>query len=80
MLAIKGIGIITVSGFLAEVGEVGRFDDGRQIQRLAGLSLRECSSGKHKGETAISRRGRSRKISEAKREQARQMMNEINAG
>ena len=58
MLAIKGIGIITVAGFLAEVGDVRRFESPRQI--LAGLSLRENSSGKHKGQTTISKRGRSK--------------------
>ena len=59
MLAIKGIGVITVAGFLAEVGDVRRFESPRQIQKLAGLSLRENSSGKHKGQTTISKRGRS---------------------
>ena len=60
MLAIKGIGVITVAGFLAEVGDVRRFESPRQIQKLAGLSLRENSSGKHKGQTKISHRGRKR--------------------
>ena len=60
MLAIKGIGVITVAGFLAEVGDVRRFKSPRQIQKLAGLSLRENSSGKHKGQTTISKRGRSK--------------------
>lgn len=45
MLAIKGIGLISVSGFLAEVGDIRRFDSPKQIQKLAGLSLREnCKS------------------------------------
>jgi transposase len=60
MLAIKGIGVITVAGFLAEVGDARRFESPRQIQKLAGLSLRENSSGKHKGQTTISKRGRSK--------------------
>ena len=60
MLAIKGIGMITVAGFLAEAGDVRRFESPRQIQKLAGLSLRENSSGKHKGQTTISKRGRSK--------------------
>lgn len=60
MLAIKGIGLITVAGFLAEVGEVRRFDSPKQIQKLAGLALKENSSGRHKGQTTISKRGRSR--------------------
>ena len=60
LLAIKGIGLITVAGFLAEVGDARRFESPRQIQKLAGLSLRENSSGKHKGQTTISKRGRSK--------------------
>ena len=60
LLAIKGIGIISVAGFLAEVGDLRRFESPKQIQKLAGLSLRENSSGKHKGQTTISRRGRSK--------------------
>ena len=60
MLAIKDIGVITVARFLAEVGDVRRFESPRQIQKLAGPSLRENSSGKHKGETTISKRDRSK--------------------
>ena len=60
MLAIKGIGVITVAGFLAEIGDARRFESPKQIQKLAGLSLRENSSGKHKGQTTISKRGRSK--------------------
>ena len=58
LLAIKGIGIITVAGFLAEVGEIGCFTSPKQIQKLAGLELKENSSGKKKGQTSISKRGR----------------------
>ena len=57
---IVGLTMITVAGFLAEVGDVRRFESPRQIQKLAGLSLRENSSGKHKGQTTISKRGRSK--------------------
>ena len=32
MLAIKGIGLITVTGFLAEVGDIRRFESPRQIR------------------------------------------------
>lgn len=46
LLAIKGVGFITVAGFLAEVGDVGRFDSPKQIQKLAGLELKENSSGR----------------------------------
>ena len=58
LLTIKGIGIITVAGFLAEVGDIGRFQSPKQIQKLAGLEPKENSSGKHKGRTSISKRGR----------------------
>ena len=44
----KGIGVITVVGFLAEVGDMRRFESPRQIQKLAGLSLQENSLEKHK--------------------------------
>lgn len=60
LLAIKGIGIVTVAGFLAEVGDIGRFESPKQIQKLAGLELTENSSGKKKGQTSISKRGRKR--------------------
>lgn len=60
MLKIKGVGLITAAGFIAEVGDISRFEHPRQIQKLAGLSLKENSSGKHKGKTSISKRGRRR--------------------
>jgi transposase len=60
LLEIKGIGLVTVAGFIAEVGDINRFDSPKQIQKLAGLALRENSSGKHKGKTSISKRGRKR--------------------
>ncbi|SHE68944.1 Transposase IS116/IS110/IS902 family protein [Desulforamulus putei DSM 12395] len=60
MLKIKGIGLVTAAGFIAEVGDISRFEHPKQIQKLAGLSLKENSSGKHKGQTTISKRGRRR--------------------
>ena len=60
MLSIKGVGITTAAGFIAEVGDLSRFSSPKQIQKLAGLNLVESSSGKHKGQTTISKRGRSR--------------------
>jgi len=60
MQSIKGVGAMTVAGFIAEVGDVRDYDHPRQIQKLAGLNLMENSSGKHKGQTRISKRGRPR--------------------
>ncbi len=60
ILEISGIGKNTLSGILAEMGDISRFDDVKEIQKLSGLGLVACSSGKHKGETKISHRGRKR--------------------
>lgn len=60
ILEIKGIGENILAGILAEMGDITRFDDVSEIQKLSGLGLVACSSGKHKGETKISHRGRKR--------------------
>ena len=60
LLEIRGIGETILSGILAEMGDIRRFDDVKEIQKLSGLGLVACSSGKHKGETKISHRGRKR--------------------
>ncbi len=57
---ISGIGETTLTGILAEMGDISRFDDVKEVQKLSGLGLVACSSGKHKGETKISYRGRKR--------------------
>lgn len=59
-LKIPGIGLITIAGFVAEVGDVKRFTHPDQVQKLAGLNLAETSSGKCRGQTKISKRGRKR--------------------
>ena len=60
VLEISGIGEGILSGIVAEMGDIDRFDDVKEIQKLSGLGLVACSSGKHKGETKISHRGRKR--------------------
>lgn len=60
LMEIKGIGLITVSGFMAEVGDIGRFDNPKQLQKLAGYAIVANDSGKHNGESRISYRGRKR--------------------
>ena len=60
MLGIKGIGVITAATFIAEVGDITRYEHPKQIQKLAGYNLVENSSGQHKGQTTISKRGRRR--------------------
>ena len=58
MLGINGIGVVSAASFLGEVGDPLRFDNPRQISRLAGYNLVENSSGQSKSGTSISRRGR----------------------
>ena len=60
ILEIAGIGEDILSGILADLGDIARFDDVKEIQKISGLNLVACSSGKHKGETKISHRGRKR--------------------
>lgn len=58
LLSIKGVGIVTAAGFLGEVGDLTRYEDWRQIRKLAGFNLTGNSSGSRKGKTGISKRGR----------------------
>ncbi|GMA61305.1 IS110 family transposase [Alicyclobacillus fastidiosus] len=58
MMSVPGIGLVTAAGFIAEVGDISSYQHPRQIQKLAGLNLKENSSGSHKGKTQISKRGR----------------------
>ena len=74
LLAIKGVGLSTVIGFVAEVGDIGRFTDPRQVQKLAGLEITKISSGKRKGQPGISKRGR-RKLRRTMYESARALIN-----
>ena len=60
MLEIKGLGVRTLVGIFAEIGDITRFTGVKPIQKLAGLALVEDSSGKHEGKTIISKRGRKR--------------------
>ena len=56
--SIPGVGDITVIDLLSEVGSLTQYEHPRQLIKLAGLTLRENSSGKQKGQKRISKRGR----------------------
>jgi transposase len=58
LLSIKGVGVATLATCLGELGDPRRFDDARQMSRMAGYNLTEDSSGKNKSGTCISKRGR----------------------
>ena len=59
ILSLKGIGVITVAGLIGEVGDFNAFATVKELEKMAGLNLYEISSGTHKGESRISKRGRS---------------------
>ena len=58
LLSIKGLGVVSLAMCLGETGDPMRFDDVRQMARLAGYNLVENSSGTNVSGTSISKRGR----------------------
>jgi len=58
LLSVKGIGVVTAAGLIGEVADFTKFDTISEIMKLAGLDLYEISSGKHRGQRRISKRGR----------------------
>jgi len=60
LASVPGIGHSTIAGLLAEVGSFTDYESPRQLIKLAGLTLRENSSGTHQGQKRISKRGRRR--------------------
>jgi len=58
ILSIKGIGKITTAYLIGETGDLLQFKTVGEVIKLAGFDLFEISSGKHKGNCHISKRGR----------------------
>ena len=58
LLQIPGVGPITVASLLGEIGSFSAFENVKQLEKFAGLNLVENASGKFKGRTKISKRGR----------------------
>lgn len=58
LLNLPGIGVITVAGILGECGPMNGFRSYDQLEKFVGLNLFEISSGQHKGQKHISKRGR----------------------
>jgi len=57
--SMKGIGMMTTAAIISESGGLSRYNRAESVVKVAGLSLYEVSSGKHKGEKHITKRGRS---------------------
>lgn len=60
LLSIPGIGPVTVACVLGECGNIGEFNTYGQLEKHFGLNLYEVSSGQHKGQKHITKRGRAR--------------------
>jgi transposase len=58
LLSLPGIGIVTVAGLLGECGDIGKYRCYASLEKYVGLNLFEVSSGMHKGQKHISKRGR----------------------
>ena len=57
--SLRGIGTVTLAGLIGEVGDFNNFKTVDELLKYAGLNLYEISSGEHKGQRRISKRGRS---------------------
>jgi transposase len=60
LLKIKGMALKSVATIAAEAGDISKYKCGKQLITMCGLNLRENSSGNHKGETTITKRGNKR--------------------
>lgn len=59
ILSVKGISTVTAAVIIAESGGLSNYDRVGSVLKVAGLNLFEISSGEHKGEKHITKRGRS---------------------
>lgn len=57
---ISGVGYMSMIGIIAETGDLNNYDHAKQVLKMSGLSLKECSSGQKKGKKHISKRGRAK--------------------
>lgn len=58
LLSVPGVGVVTAASLLGEAGDLSRYEDWRQLRKLAGYNLTENSSGQQQSKTRISKRGR----------------------
>ena len=56
---IIGIGYLSMIGVIAETGDLNNYEHYKQVMKMAGLGLKESSSGTKKGNKHINKRGRS---------------------
>jgi len=59
LLSVPGVSTVSVAGLLGECGDLGAYACYESLEKQVGLNLYEISSGKHRGQRHISKRGRS---------------------
>lgn len=77
LLSIPGVDLVTAAAVISESGGLSNYERMKSVIKVAGLNLYEVSSGKHKGEKQITKRGRSlmrHKLHYAAMQQARKGM------
>jgi transposase len=57
--SIPGIGDVIAAGLIGEVADFSSYQHANELHKLSGLDLYQISSGNHKGQRHISKRGRS---------------------
>ena len=57
--SIPGIGDVIAAGLIGEIADFSSYQKNNELHKLAGLDLYQISSGNHKGQRHISKRGRS---------------------
>ncbi len=60
LMEIPGIGSVIAATFLAEVGDIANYKSAKQIQKLAGYSIRTNKSGDYEGRARSTKMGRKR--------------------
>jgi transposase len=58
LLQLRGLGVVTVATLLGETGDLQGYRRARQLLKHAGLNLYELSSGEHRGQRRLTKRGR----------------------
>ncbi|WP_060788671.1 transposase [Geobacillus zalihae] len=57
MKTVVGLGDAAIVDLLAEIGSFAHYWNSRQLIKLADLTLKDHSSGQHKGQKQVSKRG-----------------------
>lgn len=60
VVKIPGVNYISVIGIISQTGDLNNYEHAKQVLKMAGLSLKESSSGQKKGKKHISKRGRAK--------------------